>query len=234
MSRSSTTPLDRLPLRLQTLAPPGAVRMPTDDVRSPHPYYAHPSAIIDEGAIIGPASRIWHFAHLMPGCVVGEGCSIGQGGFVASGVTLGRNVKVQNNVSIYEGVTCEDDVFLGPSCVFTNVRNPRSAVVRRGQYSHTLVRQGATVGANATVVCGITIGRYAFVGAGAVVTHDVPDYALVLGTPARQVGWISAHGHRLHFDPATGRARCPEGGDEYVLTTQGTVRQVEPAPDPLL
>jgi UDP-2-acetamido-3-amino-2,3-dideoxy-glucuronate N-acetyltransferase len=195
------------------------------------PSSIHPTAVVDEGARVGAGCRIWHFAHLMPNCTLGEGCSIGQGVFVAAGVQLGRNVKVQNNVSIYEGVTCEDDVFLGPSCVFTNVRNPRSAVVRRGQYSPTLVRRGATIGANATIVCGLTIGEYAFIGAGAVVTHDVPAYALMLGTPARPVGWMSRYGHRLAFDPATGRARCPESGDDYVLTSTGEVRFVEPAPD---
>lgn len=208
--------------------------MPLDDVRLQPAYYAHPTALIDEGARVGAGSRIWHFAHLMPGCVLGEGCSIGQGAFVASGVTLGRNVKVQNNVSVYEGVECEDDVFLGPSCVFTNVKNPRSAVVRRGQYAPTRVRRGATIGANATVVCGVTIGEYAFIGAGAVVTHDVPAYALVVGTPARPVGWMSAHGHRLTFDPVTHRARCPEGGDEYVLTPDGAVRPIAAVPDDLL
>lgn len=176
---------------------------------------------MDDGAQVGEGARIWHFAHLMPGCVVGAGCSIGQNAFIATGVTLGANCKVQNNVSVYEGVECEDDVFLGPSCVFTNVKNPRSAIVRRGQYELTRVRQGATIGANATVVCGVEIGPYAFVGAGAVVTRNVPAYALVVGSPARQMGWMSAFGHRLHFDPATRRASCPESGEEYELSADG-------------
>ncbi len=195
------------------------------------PTFIHPTAVVDEGAVLGDGCRVWHFAHLMPGCALGDGCSIGQGVFVAAGVQLGRNVKVQNNVSIYEGVTCEDDVFLGPSCVFTNVRNPRSAVVRRGQYALTHVRRGATIGANATIVCGVTLGEYAFVGAGAVVTRDVPPYALVVGTPATQIGWMSRFGQRLHFDSVTGRARCPEGGDEYALSPTGAVRPVVAAPD---
>lgn len=179
-------------------------------------YYAHPTAVIDAPCIIGAGTKIWHFCHLMPDCEIGKGCSLGQNVFVASNVTLGNNVKVQNNVSIYEGVTCEDDVFLGPSMVFTNVINPRSAVVRRDQYLPTLVRQGASIGANATIVCGNTIGRYAFVGAGAVVTHSVPDYALVVGNPARQIGWVSAYGHRLQWNDQ-GEATCPESGVRYAL-----------------
>ncbi len=159
----------------------------------------------------------------MPGCVLGPGCIISQNVFIAGGVTLGANCKVQNNVSVYEGVVCADDVFLGPSCVFTNVKNPRSAVVRRGQYALTRLGRGATVGANATIVCGIVVGEYAFVGAGAVVTRDVLPYALVVGTPARQIGWMSAFGHRLHFDPATGHAQCPESGEHYQLTADGLV-----------
>ena len=194
--------------------------------------FVHPTAIVEEGARLGAGCRIWHFAHLMPGCELGEGCSIGQGGFIASGVRLGRNVKVQNHVSIYEGVTCADDVFLGPSCVFTNVRNPRAHVVRRHEYAPTHVGRGATVGANATIVCGITLGEYAFVGAGAVVTRDVPAYALAVGTPARVVGWMSPAGHRLHFDDATNRARCPEGGEEYARVAPDRVEPVVKAAPP--
>lgn len=180
------------------------------------PYTAHPTAVIDEGCTIGKGVRIWHFSHIMPGCVIGEGCNIGQNVVVSPGVKLGRNVKVQNNVSIYTGVECEDDVFLGPSCVFTNVINPRSAVARRDQYLRTLVKKGASIGANATIVCGHSIGRYAFVGAGAVVTREVPDYALVVGNPARQTGWMSEFGHRLRFSEA-GEATCPESGQRYLL-----------------
>lgn len=179
-------------------------------------YYAHPSAIIDEGARIGNGSKIWHFCHIMPGAIIGENCSLGQNVFVANGVTLGNNVKVQNNVSLYEGVVCEDDVFLGPSMVFTNVINPRSAVNRKSEYLPTRVRRGASVGANATLVCGVTIGEYAFIGAGAVVTKDVPAFALVVGNPARQIGWMSRHGVRLQFD-ANNRAACPSSGEQYLL-----------------
>ena len=179
-------------------------------------YFAHETAVIDEGARIGAGSSIWHFCHLMSGAALGEGCKLGQNVFVASGVVLGRNVKVQNNVSIYEGVTCEDDVFLGPSMVFTNVSNPRSAVVRQGQYEQTRVGKGASIGANATIVCGNNIGDYAFIGAGAVVTKSVPAYALVAGNPARQIGWMSEYGHRLVFDE-NGRAACPESGERYEL-----------------
>jgi UDP-2-acetamido-3-amino-2,3-dideoxy-glucuronate N-acetyltransferase len=186
-------------------------------------YYAHPTAVIDEGAEIGSRACIWHFCHIMTGCRIGEGCSLGQNVFVATGVVLGRNVKVQNNVSLYEGVTCEDDVFLGPSVVFTNVSNPRSAVVRRGQYLPTRVRRGATIGANATIVCGNEIGSYAFIGAGAVVTHSVADYALIVGNPARQIGWMSEHGHRLHFDDQ-GLATCPESNMVYRLCANGVTR----------
>ncbi|MCB0654446.1 MAG: N-acetyltransferase [Saprospiraceae bacterium] len=179
-------------------------------------YFAHETAVIDEGARIGAGSSIWHFCHLMSGAALGEGCKLGQNVFVASGVVLGRNVKVQNNVSIYEGVTCEDDVFLGPSMVFTNVSNPRSAVVRQGQYEQTRVGKGASIGANATIVCGNNLGDYAFIGAGAVVTKSVPAYALVAGNPARQIGWMSEYGHRLVFDE-NGRAACPESGERYEL-----------------
>jgi UDP-2-acetamido-3-amino-2,3-dideoxy-glucuronate N-acetyltransferase len=180
------------------------------------PYNAHPSAVIDEGCTIGAGTRIWHFSHIMPGCEIGAGCNIGQNVVVSPGVRLGRNVKVQNNVSLYTGVECEDDVFLGPSCVFTNVINPRSAVARRDQYLRTLVKKGASIGANATIVCGHDIGRYAFIGAGAVVTKEVPDYALVVGNPARQTGWMSEFGHKLRFDGA-GEATCPESGQRYQL-----------------
>lgn len=179
-------------------------------------YFAHPTAVIDEGCTIGRGTKIWHFSHLMPGCRVGERCNIGQNVLVASGVVLGDNVKVQNNVSIYTGVTCEDDVFLGPSMVFTNVINPRSHVSRKHEYRPTIVRRGASIGANATIVCGNEIGEYAMVGAGAVITKPVKPYALVVGNPARQVGWVSRNGHRLHFGPE-GLAACPETGERYRL-----------------
>lgn len=179
-------------------------------------YYAHETAVIDEGAIIGKGTKIWHFSHIMNGCEIGENCNIGQNVVVSPGVKLGRNVKVQNNVSIYTGVICEDDVFLGPSMVFTNVVNPRSNVNRRGQYVQTIVRRGASIGANATIVCGHDIGEFAFIGAGAVVTKEIPPYALVVGNPARHVGWMSEFGHRLHFD-AEGLATCPESGEKYRL-----------------
>ena len=175
-------------------------------------YQAHETAVIDKGASIGAGTKIWHFSHIMPGAELGERCNIGQNVVVSPGVVLGSNVKVQNNVSIYEGVTCDDDVFLGPSCVFTNVTNPRSAVNRRGQYARTHVGRGASIGANATIVCGHDIGAYAFIGAGAVVTKNVPAYALVVGNPARQMVWMSAYGHRLKFDQ-NGRATCPESGE---------------------
>jgi UDP-2-acetamido-3-amino-2,3-dideoxy-glucuronate N-acetyltransferase len=179
-------------------------------------YFAHPTAVIDEGCVIGKGTKIWHFSHIMPRCVIGENCNLGQNVVVSPEVVLGNNVKVQNNVSIYTGVICEDDVFLGPSMVFTNVINPRSAVNRRSEYKKTLVRKGATIGANATIVCGIEIGAYAFVGAGAVVIRDVPPYALVVGNPARQTGWMSEYGHKLKFD-ADGLAVCPESGERYRL-----------------
>lgn len=179
-------------------------------------YFAHPSAIIDEGCEIGEGVKIWHFSHIMGGCKIGKGCNIGQNVVVSPKVVLGNNVRVQNNVSIYEGVICEDDVFLGPSMVFTNVINPRSAVSRKNQYMQTLVRKGASIGANATIVCGNEIGEYAFIGAGAVVTRPIPPYALVVGNPAKQMGWMSAYGHRLRFDD-NGIAVCPESGDQYKL-----------------
>lgn len=179
-------------------------------------YYAHETAVIDSGCTIGKGTKIWHFSHIMPDCVIGEDCNIGQNVVVSPGVVLGRNVKVQNNVSIYTGVICEDDVFLGPSMVFTNVMNPRSAVNRRGQYLQTRVGKGASIGANATVVCGHNIGEYAFIGAGAVVTKDVPAYALVIGNPARQTGWMSTYGHKLKFDDL-GMAVCPESGEKYKI-----------------
>jgi UDP-2-acetamido-3-amino-2,3-dideoxy-glucuronate N-acetyltransferase len=180
-------------------------------------YFVHPTAVIDEGCEIGAGTKIWHFSHIMPDCKLGENCNIGQNVVISPKVVLGKNVKVQNNVSLYTGVTCGDDVFLGPSCVFTNVTNPRSAVNRRGQYAKTHVGRGASIGANATIVCGHDIGDFAFIGAGAVVTKDVPAYALLVGNPARHVGWMSQYGHRLHFDQS-GLAICPESGDKYQLT----------------
>ena len=179
-------------------------------------YFVHPTALVDAPSVIGEGTKIWHFCHLMPNCVLGAGCSLGQNVFVAAGVQLGDNVKVQNNVSIYAGVICERDVFLGPSIVFTNVLNPRSAVPRRDQYETTLVQQGASIGANATIICGNTIGMYALVGAGSVVTKSVLPYALLVGNPVRQIGWVTAYGHRLHFD-AEQQAICPESGQQYVL-----------------
>lgn len=180
-------------------------------------YFAHETAVIDDGCQIGAGTKIWHFSHLMPGCQLGKNCNIGQNVVISPQVVLGHNVKVQNNVSIYTGVTCEDDVFLGPSMVFTNVINPRSAVNRRDNYLQTRVGKGASIGANATIVCGHNIGAYAFIGAGAVVTKPVPDFALVVGNPARQIGWMSEFGHRLQFD-TDGRATCPESGQKYQLS----------------
>jgi UDP-2-acetamido-3-amino-2,3-dideoxy-glucuronate N-acetyltransferase len=178
----------------------------------------HPSAIVDAGAQIGDGTRVWHFVHVSAGARIGSGCSLGQGVYVGNDVAIGDNVKIQNNVSVYDAVTLEDDVFCGPSMVFTNVLNPRSAVVRKHEYRRTLVRRGATLGANCTIVCGTTIGKHAFVGAGAVVTHDVADYALVAGVPARQIGWMSRHGERLALPLAgAGDAVCPATGEAYVL-----------------
>lgn len=179
-------------------------------------YFAHSTAVVDEGCNIGDGTKVWHFSHIMPNCTIGAGCNIGQNVVISPEVVLGNNVKIQNNVSVYTGVTCDDDVFLGPSCVFTNVTNPRSGVNRRGQYSKTHVGKGATIGANATIVCGHDIGEYAFIGAGAVVTKNVPAYALIVGNPAKQIGWMSEYGHRLHFD-TNNTAVCPESGQEYVL-----------------
>lgn len=179
-------------------------------------YTAHPTAVIDDGCHIGEGTRIWHFSHVMPGCVIGNNCNLGQNVVVSPQVVLGNNVKVQNNVSIYTGVVCEDDVFLGPSMVFTNVINPRSAIVRKHEYQTTLVKKGASIGANATVICGNTIGEYALIGAGAVITKNVPNYALVVGNPAKQIGWVSQYGHRLQFN-ANGLAQCPESGQQYRL-----------------
>lgn len=180
-------------------------------------YFVHPSAVVDQPCEVGEGTKIWHFCHVSSGARLGKGCNLGQNVFVAGSVVIGDNVKIQNNVSIYDGVVIEDDVFCGPSMVFTNVRNPRSHVNRRGQYSRTLVCRGATMGANSTVVCGITIGRFAFIAAGAVVTHDVPDYALVVGVPGRIVGWMSAHGERLPSFDENGRARCPDSAELYEM-----------------
>lgn len=179
-------------------------------------YSAHASAVIDPGCTIGAGTRIWHFSHIMTGCIIGECCNLGQNVVISPGVVLGNNVKIQNNVSVYTGVICEDDVFLGPSMVFTNVTNPRSAVVRKNEYKETLVQKGASIGANATIVCGNTIGKYALVGAGAVITKMVKPYALVVGNPAKQIGWVSEYGHRLIFN-REGIAVCSETGDVYQL-----------------
>lgn len=185
--------------------------------------YIHPTAIIDPNCQIGDGTKIWHFSHLMPHCKIGKNCNLGQNVFVAEGVTIGDHVKVQNNVSIYAGVEVEDDVFLGPSMVFTNVLNPRSFIERKSEFKKTLVRKGATIGANATIVCGCEIGRYALVGAGAVVTKSVPDYALMVGNPAVQIGWVSEYGHTLTFDEQ-GRAVCPESGQQYRLEQNKLVK----------
>ena len=190
-------------------------------------YFAHETAIVDGGCQIGAGTKIWHFSHIMQGCIIGENCNFGQNVVVSPDVILGRNVKVQNNVSIYTGVICEDDVFLGPSMVFTNVINPRSSVLRRGQYARTIVRRGASIGANATIVCGNEIGEFAFIGAGTVVTKNVPAYALFVGNPGRQTGWMSEYGHRLHFDDS-GIAVCPESHEKYRLTEDGLVIKIKP------
>jgi UDP-2-acetamido-3-amino-2,3-dideoxy-glucuronate N-acetyltransferase len=187
-------------------------------------YFAHETAVIDEGCAIGKGTKIWHFSHIMKGCEIGENCNIGQNVVISPQVKLGRNVKVQNNVSIYTGVICEEDVFLGPSMVFTNIVNPRSAVIRKDQYVTTIVEKGASIGANSTIVCGHRIGRYSFIGAGAVVTKDVKSYALVVGNPARQTGWMSEFGHKLDFG-SDGTAVCPESGERYRLEN-GTVSKI--------
>lgn len=187
-------------------------------------YFVHPTAVVDGPCHIGKGTKIWHFCHVMQGARIGEGCILGQNVFIANDVVIGNNVKIQNNVSVYTGVELEDDVFCGPSCVFTNVSNPRSQVVRHHLYERTLVRQGATIGANATIVCPVTIGRYAFIGAGAVVVGDVPDYALMLGVPARQQGWMSRHGHRLHSPGNDGIMICQESGWRYKEVTPGVLR----------
>ncbi len=191
------------------------------------PYFAHETAVIDDGAEIGADTRIWHFAHICGGAVIGQRCVFGQNTMVAGGARVGHNVKVQNNVAIYDGVELEDDVFLGPSCVLTNVTNPRSQVVRKSLYEKTLIRRGATIGANATVVCGVTVGRYAFIAAGAVVTGDVPDYAMMLGVPARQRGWVTRHGHPIQLDQPGDQATCPESGLHYQMKADGSVVCVE-------
>jgi UDP-2-acetamido-3-amino-2,3-dideoxy-glucuronate N-acetyltransferase len=190
--------------------------------------FVHESSYIDEGAVIGAGTKIWHFCHVLPGAVIGERCNLGQNVVVMGGTRLGNNVKVQNNVSIYEGVTLEDDVFCGPSCVFTNVINPRSHVSRKSEYRATVVRRGATIGANATIICGATLGRYAFIGAGAVVRGDVPDFALMVGVPARRVGWMCRCGERLTL--ADGRACCPACATRY-LEADGRLRQIDPPED---
>jgi UDP-2-acetamido-3-amino-2,3-dideoxy-glucuronate N-acetyltransferase len=188
-------------------------------------YYAHPTALVDDGCEIGEGTKIWHFSHIMPGCVIGKNCNFGQNVVVSPKVVLGNNVRVQNNVSIYEGVICEDDVFLGPSMVLTNVINPRSAVSRKTEYKTTLIQRGASIGANATIVCGNTIGQFAFIGAGAVVTKNVPAYALIVGNPGRQVGWMSEFGQKLIFDNS-GKATCTESGEHYQIQ-DGVVSKIQ-------
>ncbi len=186
-------------------------------------YYVHPSSFIDDGCIIGEGTKIWHFCHVMKGSIIGNNCNLGQNVVVSPKVVLGNNVRVQNNVSIYEGVICEDDVFLGPSMVLTNVINPRSAISRKEEFKITLIKKGASIGANATIVCGNTIGEYAFIGAGAVVTKDVPAYALIVGNPGRQKGWMSEYGQKLNFN-AENKATCPESGQEYLLKEKNVIR----------
>ncbi|MBU0487234.1 MAG: N-acetyltransferase [Bacteroidetes bacterium] len=186
-------------------------------------FFAHDTSVVDEGCKIGEGTKIWHFSHIMPDCTIGKNCNIGQNVVVSPGVTLGNNVKIQNNVSIYTGVVCEDDVFLGPSMVFTNVTNPRSAVNRKGLYEKTLVKRGVSIGANATIVCGIELGEFSFIGAGAVVTKSTKPYSLVYGNPAKQMGWMSEFGHRLQFN-SDGAAICPESGEKYKLIDNSVVK----------
>ena len=188
-------------------------------------YFSHPTAIIDEGCTIGVGSKIWHFSHIMPNCFIGENCNIGQNVVVSPQVILGNNVKVQNNVSIYTGVICEDDVFLGPSMVFTNVINPRSAIIRKDEYKTTLVRKGASIGANATIICGNELGQYCLIGAGAVITKPVKPFALMVGNPAKQIGWVSEYGHRLNFNE-NGFAECPESKQQYQLKNNSVIQIV--------
>ena len=186
-------------------------------------YFSHEKAVVDKGSKIGKGTKIWHFSHIMTDCIIGEGCNIGQNVVISPKVILGKNVKIQNNVSVYTGVICEDDVFLGPSMVFTNITNPRSAVNRKDQYLETLVKKGASIGANSTIICGNPIGRYALIGAGTVVTKPIPDYALIVGNPGRQIGWVSEYGHRLVFDDK-GLAICPESGQKYALISNQVER----------
>ncbi|MEO9209708.1 MAG: acyltransferase [Ginsengibacter sp.] len=188
-------------------------------------FYAHPTSVIEENCCIGDGTKIWHFSHIMAGCIIGENCNLGQNVVISPRVILGNNVKVQNNVSIYEGVVCEDDVFIGPSVVLTNVINPRSAIVRKNQFLKTLIKRGASIGANATIVCGNTIGEFAFIGAGTVITKDVAPYALIVGNPGRQKGWMSEFGHRLIFDENQ-KAICPESHQEYILEN-GQVKRIK-------
>ena len=189
-------------------------------------YFAHETAVIDNNCEIGEGTKIWHFSHIMSNCKIGEKCNIGQNVVVSPEVVLGKNVKIQNNVSVYTGVICENDVFLGPSMVFTNVTNPRSAVIRKGEYETTIVKQGASIGANATIVCGHNIGRFAFIGAGAVVTKEVKDYALVVGNPAKQIGWMSEFGHRLNYNNE-GIALCPESNEKYKLENEKVIKLID-------
>lgn len=186
-------------------------------------YFSHETAVIDDGCEIGKGTKIWHFSHIMSKCLIGNNCNIGQNVVISPSVVIGNNVKIQNNVSVYTGVICEDDVFLGPSMVFTNIKNPRSAINRRDQYITTLVKQGATIGANATIVCGNTIGKYALIGAGAVVTKSILDYALIIGNPSKQIGWVSEYGHKLHFNN-DGIAVCPESNEKYLLKDNKVIK----------